>query len=344
MPFRVFIGARGCGKTFSALRNATVSDGAIIYPPSQYEGKFLYVRRSQKEIDISTSSVGNPFKRINAVYNVDIRPSRNRALGVTEFTAPDRSGQMDATGKNMLRETIGYGAALSTFGNVRGIDFSDVDTIIFDEFIGQRTSRPIKGEGNAFLHMYETIARNRELEGRPPLTAILLANAITLDSEILLAMHATSQLAHMLSRGQYRATLRERSLYLEVVVKQDFHDLKSETALYKLAGDGSEFTREALENQFTQDDMSMVRKQVRINEYRPIITVGEEFTIYKHKSRYEYYASGKTRMRSPVTYNASSIDRFRHYFDLVYSDAIITRRIYFDDYSVKLIMDSLLLK
>ena len=66
--------------------------------------------------------------------------------------------------------------ALSTFGNLRGVDFSDVDMIFFDEFVPQKNARPIKAEAEAFFNLYETVNRNRELDGRPPVRVLMLSN------------------------------------------------------------------------------------------------------------------------------------------------------------------------
>lgn len=343
LPFRVFIGSRGCGKTFSTLRNCVIDEktNEYIYPADEYSGKFLYVRATQREIDISTSLLGNPFKKINGFYNKDVMPEQNKAIGITTFTIPSRSGELDPKGKTK-RETVGYAAALSTFGNIRGVDFSDVDHIVCDEFIRQKTARPIKGEGNAFLHMYETVARNREMENRKPLIVTLLANSISLDSEILLAIRAASPLSHMLTNGIYRSSIKERGLYLEIIVNDDFREVKKETALYKLAGETSDFSREALSNEFTNDDMSFIRK-VKLSEYKPVINLFDEYTIYQHKSRYEFYVSSKVRMKSGIVYGTNMIDRFKNYFEYTYENLVLTRRIYFDNYASKLVLDSILL-
>ena len=44
------------------------------------------------------------------------------------------------------------GVALSVVANIRGIDFSDYDYIVFDEFIASAGERPIKNEFQAFLN------------------------------------------------------------------------------------------------------------------------------------------------------------------------------------------------
>lgn len=331
-PFRVFIGARGCGKTYSTLRNLVIDKdtGQLKLPPNPYCGKFMYIRRFGREIEISTSETANPFKKINADFETNIFPIYNGKLGVATFYAD--------TGDNKI--PVGYAVALSTFYGLRGVDFSDVDTIVFDEFMKSESSRKIKDEGGTFLHLYETVNRNREFDGKPPVTAILMGNAISLNSEILLSLNATSTLTAMLLHQQYRATLKERALYLEIIVKDDFRQIKQDTALYKLSK-GSDFSKEALDNMFVHEDFTYVREKTKVTEYKPIYNFTSEYTVYKHKSRIEYFVSHKVNMPAPVSLTAGMVDRFKMFFGFVYENAILNRSIYFDDYGTKLVFDAI---
>ena len=71
-------------------------------------------------------------------------------------------------------DVVAVGIALSVVANIRGIDFSDYDYILFDEFIPSDGERPIKREFEAFLNFYETVNRNRELEGKPAVKCFLI--------------------------------------------------------------------------------------------------------------------------------------------------------------------------
>jgi len=328
-PFQVLLGGRGIGKTYSSLRNVLFDkDGNRIKIDDT--NKFMYMRRLGKEIELSATEAANPFKSINRDYATAIMPDMVKKHVV--FYDED-SSENDGTPK-----VVGYGAALSTFSGLRGVDFTDVSTIIFDEFIPETQVRRMKNEGKIFLNMYETINRNRELQGRPPCKIILLANSITMNSEILLEMGAVPVIAGMIVKGQFKATIKERGLYIELIDSSKFAKFKEKTALYKLTKN-SNFNREALLNQFTGENFDFV-KRVNINEYLPKM-VFADYTFYKHKSREEYYIR-KAHDTAPIMYENADLDRLNKQFKLTYINLVLARTIKFDDYSTKLVFDTLL--
>lgn len=330
LPFQIYIGGRGIGKTYSTLRNQRIdSNGNKILPTK--ESKFLYCRRMAKEIEVCASEISNPFKRINRDYNLAVRAEYTRKEGYAVFYD-------DTLEKDSTVEPIGYGVALSTFSGLRGVDFSDVTTIIFDEFIAESHVRRIKNEGKVFLNMYETINRNRELQGEEPVKVFLLANSISLASGILLEMGAVPTMASMIAKGQSRASIKERGLYIEIIDSSQLGEIKSQTALYKLTKD-SDFSKEAIMNQFTHDNLDLAKKVV-INEYRPVFNFNDTYTYYKHKSRDEMYLA-KRIDKAPMNFTASDVDRLDAMFGMSYERQILSRRLFFDDYSTKLVFDSL---
>ena len=328
-PFQILVGGRGVGKTYSALRNLLFDAyGNRINPDDNH--KFMYMRRLAKEIEFCTSDISNPFKRINRDYHVDVKASFRKKDGYAVFYDDSSTVEYD--------EPIGYGVALSTFSGLRGVDFSDVDTIIFDEFIPERQVRKIKSEGRVFLNMYETVNRNRELQGEPPVKVLLLANSISMASEILLEMGAVPTMASMVLNDQHRATIKERGLYIELIDSKKLAEVKQKTALYKLTA-GSEFNKEAIMNKFTSDNLDFARK-VKINEYKAVFNFCD-YTFYKHKSRDEYYMAKRIDTAS-IKYSGADVDRLIKGFVYTYQTLLLTRRIYFDDYATKLVFDTIL--
>ena len=142
--FTQVVGARGVGKTYGLMRHMVENNK-----------KFIYLRRLKSQLDQCGKDEGNPFKRLNMDLVCDIHPFP--AGGIVTFRHGDKTGEVQAVG-----------VALSVVANVRGVDFSDIDYIIFDEFIASEGERPIKNEFYAFLNFYETVNRNRELQGRDP--------------------------------------------------------------------------------------------------------------------------------------------------------------------------------
>jgi len=328
-PFQVLLGGRGIGKTYSSLRNVLFDENMQRIKVDK-NNKFMYMRRLGKEIELSATDAANPFKSINRDYATSIMPDMVKKHVV--FYDEDSA---DENGTPLI---VGYGAALSTFSGLRGVDFTDVSTIIFDEFIPETQVRRMKNEGKIFLNMYETINRNRELQGRPPCKIILLANSITVNSEILLEMGAVPVIAGMIMHDQHKATIKERGLYIELIDSSKFAKFKEQTALYKLTKN-SNFNREALLNQFTGEKFDFVKK-VNINEYLPKM-VFADYTFYKHKSREEYYMR-KARDKAPIIYENADLDRLNSNFRFTYIQCVLSRAIKFDDYATKLVFDTLL--
>jgi len=328
MPFQIYLGGRGCGKTFSTLDSYIVDENGDLRDPEL--GKFIYVRELAKEIKISTDETANPFKKINAKRPYHIYPEYSERTEIATFYREDL---------NNSRVAVGYGVALSTFANLRGVDFTDANNIVYDEFIKQRGTRKLKNAGSSLLHLYETVNRNRELEGEEPVIMKMLANSVTLNSDILLAMNAVSTIAHMMTKHQRKATLRERSLYIELIDAAEFRALKSQTALYKLTK-GSKFSDEALDNIFVDDDMSFVKK-VQLNEYTPFCSFGKDYSMFQHKSRYDWYIAA-IETKSPIMLTQFQQDFLKSRYKLIYQEMSITRRISYDSYGTKLVFDALM--
>lgn len=291
------------------------------------------MRRMEKEVELCTSEIANPFKRVNKDYGIDITCTFSNKEKFASFY-----DDTDTLDDNSTAEPIGFGVGLSTFSGLRGVDFSDVDTIIFDEFIPERQVRKIKAEGQVFLNMYETVNRNRELLGEPPVKVMLLANSISLASPILLEIGAVPVIAGMIAKGQQRATVKERGLYIELIEQKELAEQKSQTALYKLTK-GTDFSKEAIMNRFVDDNLA-VAKKVQINEYKPVFNF-TEYTCYKHKSREEWYIA-KRHDSSPMNYQSTDVDLLKNRFTTLYRVLCLQRKMFFDDYASKLVFDAVL--
>ena len=173
----IIIGGRGIGKTYSLLSFMIES------------GKpFLYVRNTAVQMEESATNFGNPFKRISLDKGLDIFMKAEKK----HYNIIDRSSGEDVV--------IGYGAALSTFSNMRGVDLSDVAYIAFDEFIERRKLG--FNQFDNFQQMYETINRNRELQGGDPLRAYLLSNSQTLQNDILMGYGLIDRIQQMKERKE----------------------------------------------------------------------------------------------------------------------------------------------
>lgn len=313
-PLIMVIGGRGIGKTYSGLDYIR-----------EEKQKFIYLRNSQKELDISCSELGNPYKAINLDKgsNYQFESSEGFAL------CYDKSAE--------VKTPVGYGAALSTFSNLRGVDMSDCDITLFDEFL--QLNRSMKKQADYFFNFYETVNRNRELRGKPPMKVLMFSNSVTLNNPILSAMGLIPIITNMIKTGQQRQRIREKGLMVVMPKQNALVEAKSQTFLYRLT-EGSEYYDHALGNEFVNDSFTHIKKR-DIAEYTPLCGYDTMY-IYRHKSNGMYYVS-RSRASCDV-FDKDSMLMFMRQFGLEIRLAIMDGKIEYCDYSAKMYLTTMLIK
>ena len=324
LTFSAIVGGRGLGKSFGRLK--LMLDRNI---------KFIYLRRTQTQVDMIKNDDMNPFKALLDVLGDNYAVANkkiNKNITACYRAVANADGILEAAGA-----PIGYLMALSTVANIRGFDASDVDCLIYDEFIGEKHERPIQEEGSAFLNAIETIARNRELRGRKPLKVIMLSNSNMLANPLFIELQLVTECERMLAKGQTMKHLPNRDLSLILLNTTPISQQKAQTSLYKLAGRDSSFSKMALDNEFTKEEMQDI-KSLSLREYKPVLSIGE-ISIYRHKSRNEYYVTGHAS-GSPAMYDTSAMElkRFRrdaYHLWLAY----LRRAVIFESYIYKVLFE-----
>lgn len=281
------IGPRGTGKSYGILKYILEQDF-----------KFILLRRSQTEMNTIKNNITNPFKSVLHEFPETIIQCDSIAENIGVFQRMD--------GEEEPRN-IGYLAALSTFKNVRGMDFSDVDIIFYDEFIPEKHARPIKEEYDVFLNMYETINRNRELQGQKPVKLVCAANSNDIANPIFIGLEIVERIGRMMNRKIESWSDPVRALSVYMFMKSPISEQKAETALYQLTA-GSGFQDMALRNMFDLDESAISSRELK--EYKPLARIGE-LVLYQHKSRDEYYIRCGKSGTVPDVYSTSDIDAKR---------------------------------
>lgn len=268
-PFTFVVGGRGIGKTYTSMKMLR-----------ELSIKFILMRRTQTQADMICEPEFSPWKRLNADLGWSITAKK-----LTKYNAGFY--ESDEDGKP-LGLPVGYTCALSTLSNIRGFDASDVDVLLWDEFIAEKHERKMKNEALAFFNAVETINRNRELQGHPPIQCISLANSNNLANPIFLTLGIVKILVKLKKQGRMTYANKERGLLIVMLDDSPISKLKEDTALYRLTA-GSEYAKMALGNEFTDDVVGRV-KSMPIKEYKPICKYGD-LCIYEHKSREELYCT-----------------------------------------------------
>lgn len=268
-PLIIVIGGRGIGKTYSTLRHMVNKE------------KFpIYMRRTSVEMDASCDDYGNPFKTLNHDYHWNLFIECKKKMYFIR----------DNVGDDITPEiyTQGYGACLSTFSNLKGVDFSESTFTFYDEFIPPPEKKRIKNEADAFFNYYETVNRNRELKGEKPHQVVLSSNSVSLNSPILEELGLVTVIENMLRNGEEKRGMKSRGILIILPNLKEFREAKSRTFLYN-ATQGTNFHESSLDNKFAYDSFANIAKR-NLKEYTPVMAY-ENIYIYRHKSRLEYYVS-----------------------------------------------------
>lgn len=323
-------GGRGIGKTYGAMDMCyRIGTKQLILDPSEYATKFLYLRRTEVEAQSIASPAMNPFKTYNQNERVKVYGDFNKAIGVGHFYDGEDN-------------EIGYGAALSTFSKLRGVDFSDVIFVLYDECIpeSKKKRNDIKDEGYLLLNLIETINRNRALTGQPEIVLCMLSNPIDLGSVLLSQLGFTAILNNMIFANQQKYTDVSRSLHID---RYENHVVSQEKAsksmLYKFSR-GLDFNEQTIEGKFSQNDLTCIRKNMPMTEYTPLFTL-ENVCVYKHKSNGTWYVS--TRMsKCRWNFKAFHKEALRESFYWAYKNHVISETVFYDNYQTRTVFNAMI--
>lgn len=306
------VGARGVGKTYGLFKKL-VKEGK----------KFIYLRRLKSQLDQCAKTEGNPFKKLNTDLSREILPYSTG--GIITFRNEDKAG-----------DVVAVGVALSVVANVRGIDFSDYDFIVFDEFIASSGERPIKNEFSAFLNFYETVNRNRELEGKPAVKCLMLGNANTLINPYFSAWHFMKTAVRMIAGKQMVWRSGDNTRMVIFLLDSPISNKKADTALYQNAT--NDFLEMALDNAFRTDETNI--RSEPLSEYIHIVSVGE-IGIYKHKSERKYYVSNTQGKKPYYDSFGISLKMFQQDFYLLRVHYMVSKNVWFESFECEIIFREL---
>lgn len=316
-PFIIALGGRGIGKTF----------GALDYLTSDSTGcRHIYMRRTQAQIDACKIPELNPYKSVNAVRG---RQYIMTAMG--KYTAGLYKGELVDGVLRPAGDALGLGIALSVFANIRGIDGLGYEVLLYDEFIKERHERPFAHEGEAFLNAYETLNRNRELQGLQPLKVVLLSNSNDLSSPILDALGLVGMIDKMQRKGkQYGNVRSDISVYL--YKDSPISDRKRNTALYRVAN-SDDFAGMALDNNFSAANYEYVRS-CPLREFSPLVSIGQ-VTVYSHVNNGTFYVVDGVKSADYFTTLPIAVQSFKREYYYLF-EALLSKRLFYSSATAKI--------
>lgn len=321
--FNYVWGGRGTGKTYGGLEYCI-----------EHKKIFVYMRSLQAQIDTIKIPELSPFKKLNKDKGWSIYP-KTIGKNVAGFynTYTDDKGKLVYTGP-----ILGYAIALNTFANLRGFDASDVEIGIYDEFIPEKRERKVENAGYAFKNAYETMNRNRELDGETPIQFLLFSNSENLSCNMFIENNLMEKVSAMDIKKQSVSIMQERGIGLFNLFDSPISERKKETALYKMSGADSNFNRMALGNEFYSADYTGI-KPTNIKELVPLCRM-DSITIYERKNKNTIYVT-RHHSGNPPTYTQSDKDIKAFRRDYVYLwDMYLSNRITFEDITSKSLFEN----
>lgn len=316
--FIVCVGGRGIGKTFGILKEVL-----------NRNMKFIYLRRTQSQIDTIKLKELNPFKAVNDICGTDIiSGSLGKYMG--GFWHSDAEGKA-------VGPVVGLAVALSTVSNIRGMSTEDYDIVIFDEFIPERHERPIKEEETAFLNCMETFNRNREMQGRAPLKVVMLSNSNDLDSPILNAIGALRPLDEMIRKRQEYRELFSGDVAIFRYLDSPITAKKKNTVLYRVS-QNDDFSNMALSNEFSRANYENVQR-CDLKQFEPLVSIGQ-MTVFRHKSDRLYYVIDGVKTDNYYTTFPNSKAAFIRKYWMI-KEAMLAQKIKYANAPVKIAFEKI---
>ena len=287
-PFILCIGGRGVGKSYGSIKYFLEND----IP-------FIYLRRTAAQMELVSKEEFSPIVKIGSDLGMALK---------IESLSKYASGvyHLDEDGKP--EKPAAFNMALSSIASCRSFDASGIDYILYDECIPEKHEKRMSHESEAILNMYESIDRNRQLDGKPPVKLICLANANNLEAPILQALNCVKILDTMRRKNQTQKVNERTGLSIFLLNNSPISAEKRQTALYKLTLGQGDFNDMALENAFSRDNYTDIGHQP-LNEYMPVAAIGS-ICLYRHKTNYNWYVS-ETISGKPVMFDNTITDRAR---------------------------------
>lgn len=262
-PFiTVIIGGRGIGKTYSVLKHLIDNNK-----------KFIFVRRTASEREFLRNIEYNPLKPFIEELNIQAGKYSDKYLN----------------GKNLICHCVN----LSTVSKIRGLNGEKIEFIYYDEFIPETFEKKLFNEYEALLQLYETINRNREIDGKDPLKIVLTANSNNIFNDIIDGFNLTDYIFSLRDKKQEYKYIKKKKIFIGDIKKSPISEKKKDTYIYKLTK-GSNFYNMSINNTFYNDYSSNIGLPYQLKEYKPFADIGDIHVLI-HCNKPILYVTSKNR-------------------------------------------------
>lgn len=290
------IGGRGTGKTIGTLM-------WLLSPGAPY---FAYSRRYAWQIANLASKDLSPLKAVNRNLGSDFMATKvsRDFYGIFEAEYME-DGRMRM--RNLAGDCKGLLIPISTGAGLKGFDGLDIDVWVSDEIVPDTNESVLKEEGGAYRSIYETINRNRESEGRPPLLQIAYGNSNKVATPYTIEFGYIPHFIDMKNSNETARVVNGNELLI-LMDDSPIMEEKAKQAVY--AGRKDKYALMAVANEFTDDHFSKIRR-ISHKELIPMYKLGDLY-ISTIKAG-GWYVSLQNPGGNPQKYDATpiGIEKFR---------------------------------
>lgn len=231
-PVNVLITARGYGKTYGANKY-------VIKEFKKNQGQFLYLRRYKNEID--------------KVFQKDKNDPQKDYFGAVRKEFPE--DKLEAKNKKFYinDQVFGYAMRLTEAQDNKSVDFSNIKTIIIDEYPIEKNGHKfyLPNEGMILMGLIDTIVRNRN-----DVIILILGNAVDdLEYSPLFSFFGLS-----LPYGSEFKTFQNNTILVYYGNDPEFMKERQETLVGRMS-QGTAYQKYAFENKIMNKNNEFIEKK-----------------------------------------------------------------------------------
>lgn len=275
------IGERGVGKSYGAKK----------YVAKHFINKhkqFVYIRRYKTELKEAM------IKKGEFIFWKQIQD--NEELKGHEFKNDKEIMYIDG-------KIAGYGIPLSIANILKSSTYDNVDTIIFDEFIIDKSSsyHYLQDEVTAILETIETVARLRDIR------VIFLGNAISITNPYFTYFNLT-----LPYNSEFKIAKRDNKgvplIVINYIKNLKYREVKKASRFGQLI-DGTEYGKYAIDNEFLRDSKSFIRKKSKQCKFYFILVInGKHYGVWCDYKEGMIYISNDYDPNCPVRFSINHND------------------------------------
>ena len=227
------VGARGIGKTYGYKKfviNRFIKAGE----------QFVYLRRYKSEL----KKLGQFFRAVS------------KEFPEYEFEVKGKEFYCNGT-------LMGWAIPLSTWSVEKSNEYPNVRTILFDEFLLEKSKLSyLPNEAESLLNMSETIFRERTNT-----RVVLLSNSTTVVNPYFLYW---GLMPDVTKRFNFYA---DRGILIELCDSVDFGEIKKKTPFGRLIA-GTDYEEMSINNEFINDTDTFIEKRTKVSHFLCAIAYG----------------------------------------------------------------------